>query len=348
MDLQTLYRQVESYNESEVIYKKYHELAGNPGALQMFLKTLNPEWLKDAHLLLPELSDIVATVFLEEWIFAGKVEHNAVIQKHNRYTPAYLHLHDFWEIIYVLQGQCSHAICQKNLIMQKGDICFVPPGTEHSLEVLDDTLVLNIILRRSRFEKLFFNFMQTSNPLSSFFVRHLKASSQQEYLLFHTEDDIEIRKSIMEIYLEYVNDDELCSECVTLSLQLLFIRLIREFSVHSESARIRPIGFLQHYDLILYIKENYATVTLGSMAEHFHFTPEYTSKLVRSLTGRTFMQILHDTKVEKACMLLADTSMPVHAIAGAVGYVNPESFIRVFKRAIQMTPSEYRKGHYQQ
>jgi two-component system response regulator YesN len=47
-------------------------------------------------------------------------------------------------------------------------------------------------------------------------------------------------------------------------------------------------------------------------------------------------------KVEKAKDLLGNSSYPVYRISEMLGYQNPETFMRMFKRRTELTPLQYR------
>ena len=60
-------------------------------------------------------------------------------------------------------------------------------------------------------------------------------------------------------------------------------------------------------------------------------------------TGRTFLQIIRDIKLNQACRAFRETSLSNAAICELVGYDSPEHFMHTFKKAYNMTPGEYRK-----
>lgn len=70
--------------------------------------------------------------------------------------------------------------------------------------------------------------------------------------------------------------------------------------------------------------------------------------LIRKTTGQTFTDILQKIRTEKAQVLLQDTNLSVSNIAHEVGYENVEHFIRIFKKKLHMTPTEYRRIGYRQ
>ena len=46
--------------------------------------------------------------------------------------------------------------------------------------------------------------------------------------------------------------------------------------------------------------------------------------------------------MQQACSLLKNTKIPIGDIAYEIGYLNPEHFIRIFKRKYNITPKEFR------
>ena len=84
---------------------------------------------------------------------------------------------------------------------------------------------------------------------------------------------------------------------------------------------------------------------LEEIAEQFHFSKEYTSRLIKSSTGRTFTQIHRNIRMNKATTLLANTNITINSIAEEIGYLNPEHFNRTFKKVYGMSPGDYRKKY---
>lgn len=112
----------------------------------------------------------------------------------------------------------------------------------------------------------------------------------------------------------------------------------------SESCR----NTLSHYDdtanqIVQYIKENYAMdLSLDLLAEHFHFSPTYISRLIRRSYGINFTEILSNTRLNEAKKLLQNSGMKTADIGKAVGYHDTSYFIQSFKKKYGATPNEYR------
>ena len=87
-------------------------------------------------------------------------------------------------------GSCHNIFYDRDLIMKRGDICIHAPGTVHAVSAFsDDAVLVNILVRKSTFEQVFFGLMQGNSILSSFFKRSFYRTSEIPYLLFHAQND---------------------------------------------------------------------------------------------------------------------------------------------------------------
>jgi LacI family transcriptional regulator len=59
---------------------------------------------------------------------------------------------------------------------------------------------------------------------------------------------------------------------------------------------------------------------------------------------RTPLEMIHETRLQRARMLLSGTILPMGEIAQRCGYRNAEVFSRTFRKMTGMTPSQYRRG----
>jgi AraC family transcriptional regulator, regulatory protein of adaptative response / methylphosphotriester-DNA alkyltransferase methyltransferase len=60
--------------------------------------------------------------------------------------------------------------------------------------------------------------------------------------------------------------------------------------------------------------------------------------------GTSFSRELQRIRMTRAAQLLADGSLPIQAVAGAVGYRQPAQFAKVFRRHHGASPSTYRRA----
>jgi YesN/AraC family two-component response regulator len=84
-------------------------------------------------------------------------------------------------------------------------------------------------------------------------------------------------------------------------------------------------------------------VSLDDAARKVYLSPKYLSRVFKEVTGKGFSRYRLEVKTHRAGKLLRDTGYTVSQISEELGYQNPESFIRIFKRMAGCTPTEYRK-----
>ena len=91
-----------------------------------------------------------------------------------------------------------------------------------------------------------------------------------------------------------------------------------------------------------YIQANYIDITLDGLAEKFYLSKPYISKYIKEKSGLTFGELVKKIRMKKAKALLKSSNMTVENIALSVGYQNVEHFNRMFKKAYNTTPMQFR------
>jgi len=93
-----------------------------------------------------------------------------------------------------------------------------------------------------------------------------------------------------------------------------------------------------------YLERNcFKRVTLGDVSRAVSLSPKYLSRIFKEVTGRGFSEYRLGIQIEKAKALLDKGGYNVSGISDKLGYLNPESFIRQFKKFTGCTPTGYRK-----
>lgn len=95
-------------------------------------------------------------------------------------------------------------------------------------------------------------------------------------------------------------------------------------------------------EIMNYIQANYIDITLEDLAEKFFLSKPYISKYIKEKSGMTFGEMVKKIRMKKAKSLLKGSNMTVENIALSVGYQNVEHFNRLFKKAYNMTPIQFR------
>jgi AraC-like DNA-binding protein len=93
-----------------------------------------------------------------------------------------------------------------------------------------------------------------------------------------------------------------------------------------------------------FIEEGYwRRTSLSSVAGALHISANYLSRLFRRETGLTLTAYVHQVRLERAMLLLADGSDSISEIAYRVGYQNYRDFYRNFVKYENTSPREFRQ-----
>lgn len=82
--------------------------------------------------------------------------------------------------------------------------------------------------------------------------------------------------------------------------------------------------------------------SVQEVADKLNLTSNYLSSMLKSLTGQTTQQHIHNKLIEKAKVKLSTTSLSVSEIAYQLGFEHSQSFSKLFKSKTQQTPLEFR------
>ncbi|WP_207420196.1 helix-turn-helix domain-containing protein [Desertivirga brevis] len=82
--------------------------------------------------------------------------------------------------------------------------------------------------------------------------------------------------------------------------------------------------------------------TVAYLAQNLNLSPNYLSDMLRSLTGQSAQQHIHDRLIETAKEKLSTTRLSVSEVAYALGFEHSQSFSKLFKTKTKLSPLEFR------
>ncbi len=84
--------------------------------------------------------------------------------------------------------------------------------------------------------------------------------------------------------------------------------------------------------------------TVQYIAGALNVSPNYLSGLLKTLTGQSTQQHIHDKLIEKAKEKLSTTALSVSEIAYELGFEHPQSFSKLFKTKTRSSPLDFRQS----
>lgn len=96
--------------------------------------------------------------------------------------------------------------------------------------------------------------------------------------------------------------------------------------------------------ILEYIDANYGKdLSLDFLAEYFKISKTYMNRLLKSHTGKSFLEILLDCRMARAEQLISENNCKIYEVAEKVGYHDLSYFIKAFKKKYGVTPNAYRR-----
>ena len=93
-----------------------------------------------------------------------------------------------------------------------------------------------------------------------------------------------------------------------------------------------------------FIQENFhRKIRLNEISQLVNMSPVSFNRFIKSRTGKTFINYVNDTRISYATRWLIETEKSISEISCDCGFNNIANFNRVFKKAKNCTPTEFRR-----
>ncbi|HRR09118.1 MAG TPA: helix-turn-helix transcriptional regulator [Rhodothermales bacterium] len=176
--------------------------------------------------------------------------------------------------------------------------------------------------------------------------------SVREALFLSEKEENTIYEILQNIKGEYQgNLDQFSQHIIISQLELLLNYAERYYQRQFLTRKISNHQILDRLETILEDYFNSDTIlniglpTVQYISQNLNLTPDYLSTMLKSLTGQTTQQHIHNKLIEKAKVKLSTTNLSVSEIAYELGFEHPQSFNKLFKSKTKQTPKEFRASY---
>lgn len=247
--------------------------------------------------------------------FGGTYEFRC--KKHTEDFIVNSHLHEYSEILYVDKGCADITIQNKPCTIPEKHLVFIPPNYVHQLNCTNAVTVCAVF--SNDFIPLFFSRLGN---------RFLECSPIDFSDKLHLIENIHLSDA---------------DDCLLISGKLYLIcdEVIKK-SCFSSS---QPMDSTLYQKIISYLQNHYSeNITLKKLAKKFGYNEKYLSSNIHTLTGIHFTKLLAVYRINCAKQLLNNTDISISEAALSSGFSAINTFNRVFKNIVGITPTEYRNG----
>lgn len=84
--------------------------------------------------------------------------------------------------------------------------------------------------------------------------------------------------------------------------------------------------------------------TVKEISDYLHVSPRYLTDILKSLTGQSTQQHIHDRLIETAKDILSTSDLTISEIAYHLGFEHSQSFNKLFKQKTNLSPVAFRRS----
>lgn len=140
--------------------------------------------------------------------------------------------------------------------------------------------------------------------------------------------------------------DNFSQDVIVSNLELLLNYCNRFYNRQFISRKMASNDLLIRFENILedhfYSNSVSKLPTVEKIASSLNVSPPYLSDMLRSVTGQNTQQHIHNKIIEKAKEILTTTDLSVSEVAYSLGFEYSQSFSKLFKNKLNVSPGEYR------
>lgn len=251
-----------------------------------------------------------------------------------------IHFHPEYELNFIYRGKGSRRIVGDHVQeIEDLELVLVGPNIVHGWELYNCTCkeiyevtmhIHNDLLSDKMLSRRIFK------PIKDMFNR------AKHGILFSEETTKKMMPRIMVLsrvngiryYLEFIS---LLNDLAVSDGQEMLSTFSSESHDFHNSDKIKKV-----YD---YIQDNFdRKITLNEISALVNMSPVSFNRFIKSRTGKTFITYVNDTRISQASSLLLDSDLSVGEISFKCGFNNIANFNRLFKKAHNCTPKEFKKS----
>ena len=279
----------------------------------------------------PIVSDIIIKKFQEEKV---NTCYTVYLEKVFELSQDY-HIHDEYEILYVMKGQVLYNIIDKQYTLNPGDMILIPKNTLHK-----------IANPKENTKRIVLSF-------SDEYVSHYSTPKTNLLTVFNKVKESKIHKISFSTQYKKILENNLLQLCQLFTSKeygsdiIYNLRFAQTMLLINSSFQALREDYIPNEDdtvissISNYIEKNIdKKITLNDISNHTSLSISRIAHLFKEKTGITIIQYITKKRLVLAKNLLRK-GMPINDIYQECGFQDYTSFFRTFKKEYSITPKQF-------
>lgn len=264
-----------------------------------------------------------------------------VFDANRHFGVQYPHRHDFYEVLYLNKGSGIHSIDDNQYEISPPCVFFLSPGQAHALSLSSDIEGF-IFLFTSEFYLL--NQKNKSRLLEFPFFYSTKRNNPP-LLLTNSDDDVFFQSLFNRACGIVQNTNEPHDDLIYALLDLLLLSCENLYP-QADSIALKTKNNILVKNFLVQIEENYQNnLRINDYAAKLNITPHHLTQVVKNITGKTSVELLHEKLIIEIKRLLIHTNLSLAEIAEIIHFEDQSYFTKFFKKYTGSSPLLFRKDN---
>lgn len=270
----------------------------------------------------------------------------------------FLHQHNYYEIMLVLEGSVIQIIEDKEYHYSAGSACLINRNILHTEKLIGETRLLFIGMSVQFITSIMDTcktplFHEEDNFLSTtlwrFFTNDIGNMHQKAYIDFFPFVTDQTIQKVLYYHAEDLFRLSLFPDFgTTIKIMASICSLFQLFCDSTQfHVSFMPLNAKADYLLFCRIthvlEEKNGQISRQELREIFHYTSDYLGRIIKKYTGKNLYDYSVDFRMKKVCEMITQTNESISHILETLGFTNRNHFYKIFRRKYGMTPNEYRK-----
>lgn len=246
------------------------------------------------------------------------------------------HTHPYYEIFYLINGDCTFFLNHNIYQLNKGDMVIVPKGEIHNATFPE----------HGTSERFVVCFKEANlSWLDDLLGSEMVQQTIEAGVISIPDRRREYVESLMaKLLFENDGPDVLSPAFIRTGIVELFLFIIRCQRYEHNAIKEIDVDNQLMQEIATYIYQNYdKKLTLVDMSEKFNISRSYLSKKFKVITGFGFKEYVVNVRIKNACRLLLETNKSITDIAFECGFNDSNYFGDAFRHVKGVSPNKYRK-----
>lgn len=244
------------------------------------------------------------------------------------------HYHKELELIFILKGSLSYFVNGQKYKLSEHDLFWINSLDMHSVfSESEESILLTLHLNQIYFDEYYENF-------SDSYYKYKDSINDRNNPIYNS-----ISSNLARIMLCMIKM-EADYKLKTLNyITQIIIELLDNFkSENIQNLNSSLYKQTRLADILKFIESNYnKDLTLSSLSQKMHISPQYISKFFKDNLGIGFVDYINKLRITKSLNDLLSSDKSILDISLDYGFNDHKAYNRAFKKEFNMTATEYKK-----